>query len=137
MKDAGGHGSNGRGGGDSKGAAQSRFHGSIKHQVARGQYNDKPVTFGHALADQFKSKLLGANAETALTAKFGSSTAHQMVLAAQHGVPTAHLDAGNPANSHSAFVNSVSDKDLVDISRGQRQTLRNAELRQKASQTGE
>ena len=35
MKDAGGHGSDKRGGG----AVESRFHGSIAHQVARGQYN--------------------------------------------------------------------------------------------------
>jgi hypothetical protein len=97
MKDAKGHGSEARGGGG--GAAESRFHGSIAHQVARGQYDDKPVTFGHALADQFQSKRLGANSEAGLTAKFGSSTAHQMVLAAQHGIPTQHINSAPQINS--------------------------------------
>jgi hypothetical protein len=54
-----------------------------------------------------------------------------------HG-SAAHQSGVEDARSvpRSALVSSASDRDLVDISRGQRQVLLNAALRQKAQQTG-
>jgi hypothetical protein len=53
------------------------------------------------------------------------------------------LGDGHPKSAHPDFdsalrmVHNASDEDLVDISRGQRQALLAATLRQKAQQVGE
>ena len=101
MKDAKGHGSDGRGGGDNTRVVRAS-NGEVA-RLPRSGSDEQPVTFGRALGDQLRSKFQPADSEAGFTAKFGPGIAHQMVLAGQHGVPTDHLDSSKVNSSGHAW----------------------------------